>query len=218
MGLASIPQCAMGGGLTILGDYFSGHCSRISAWRLQVGSRDSTGHQANSRVPSERYKRSDSAGPWGATLGFGQASGSSGTGAEQRSIIADLLAKQRDDGGFSMSDLVGAWKRKDNTRLDEASDGYATGLIALALEQIGDPLTKPKLDRAISWLRHSQDPSDGRWPASSLNKQRELSSDAGHFMSDAATAYAVMAIENFKSSRLDLDCVERDRGNNPNRG
>jgi squalene-hopene/tetraprenyl-beta-curcumene cyclase len=120
------------------------------------------------------------------------------TGAEQRSIVADLLAKQRDNGGFGASDLVGAWQRRDNTSLDKASDGYATGLIALALEQIGEPLTKPKLDRAISWLRHSQDPSDGRWPASSLNKQRELSSDAGRFMSDAATAYAVMAIENAK--------------------
>jgi squalene-hopene/tetraprenyl-beta-curcumene cyclase len=127
------------------------------------------------------------------------------TGAEQGSIIADLLAKQRDDGGFSMSDMVGAWKRRDNTRLDEASDGYATGLIALALEQIGDPLTKPKLDRAISWLRHSQDPSDGRWPASSLNKQRELSSDAGRFMSDAATAYAVMAIENAKQAHQEVE-------------
>jgi len=120
------------------------------------------------------------------------------TEAEQRGMIADLLAKQREDGGFSMSDLVGAWKRRDNTPLDKASDGYATGLIAFALEQIGDPQMHPSLDRAISWLRHNQNSSDGRWPASSLNKQRELSSDAGRFMSDAATAYAVMAIENAK--------------------
>ncbi len=120
------------------------------------------------------------------------------TEAEQRAIVADILAKQRDDGGFSMSDLVGAWKRRDNTPLDKASDGYATGLIAFALEQIGEPLTQPNLERAISWLRHNQNPGDGRWPASSLNKQRELSSDAGRFMSDAATAYAVMAIENAK--------------------
>jgi hypothetical protein len=161
------------------------------------GSCDSTGHQANDRVLAERYKRPDSAGWCGATLGFGY-DPQSPHRSEQRSIVADLLAKQRDNVGFGTSDLVGAWQRRDNTSLDKASDGYATGLIALALEQIGEPLTKPKLDRAISWLRHSQDPSDGRRPASSLNKQRELSSDAGRFMTDAATAYAVMAIENAK--------------------
>ena len=120
------------------------------------------------------------------------------TQAQQKTIIGQTLAKQQADGGFSLSTLVGAWKRRDNTPLDSGSDGYATGLIAFALEQGRWPQTQDSLKRALDWLGQHQEPSDGRWAASSLNKQRELSSDAGRFMSDAATAYAVLALENAK--------------------
>jgi squalene-hopene/tetraprenyl-beta-curcumene cyclase len=120
------------------------------------------------------------------------------TDAQQKTIIDQTLAKQRPDGGFSMSSLVGSWKRRDDTPLDAASDGYATGLVAFALEQAGWTQSQDGLKRAIDWLGQHQDSSDGRWAASSLNKQRELASDAGRFMSDAATAYAVLALENAK--------------------
>src|SRR5271165_4284495 len=118
------------------------------------------------------------------------------TKEQQKTIIDQTLAKQQADGGFSLSTLVGAWKRRDNTPLDTGSDGYATGLIAFALEQGRWPQAQGSLKRAIDWLGQHQERSDGRWAASSLNKQRELSSDAGRFMSDAATAYAVLALEN----------------------
>jgi hypothetical protein len=118
------------------------------------------------------------------------------TAEQQKTIVDQTLALQKDDGGFSMSTLAGGWKRRDNTPLPAESDGYATGLVAYAFEQLG--AGDAGLKRAILWLGRNQDKSDGRWPASSLNKQRELSSDAGRFMSDAATAYAVLALGNAK--------------------
>ncbi len=120
------------------------------------------------------------------------------TEAQQKLIIEQTLAKQREDGGFSIAQMEGDWKRRDNTPLDTASDGYATGLVAFALEQVAPPQAQASLKRALAWLAKSQNPNDGRWPASSLNKQRELESDAGRFMSDAATAYAVLALGNAK--------------------
>jgi len=50
--------------------------------------------------------------------------------------------------------------------------------------------------RGIGWLIANQNKTTGAWPAWSLNKNRDPKSDAGLFMSDAATGYAVLALEN----------------------
>ena len=118
--------------------------------------------------------------------------------AERQSIIEEAVGKQQADGGFSLSAFVGSWKRKDGTPLETRSDGYATGLVTLALLEAGLPRTDSRLSRSLTWLSSNQQKTDGRWLAYSLNEQRDLTSYIGLFMSDAATAYAILALEHDK--------------------
>ncbi len=112
--------------------------------------------------------------------------------SQQTELAAELKKLQHADGGWSLTDL-GTWERRDQTPLETRSDGYATGLIVLALAQNGIGL--PESTRGVSWLKANQDKTTGSWPAWSLNKNRDPQSDAGLFMTDAATAYAVLALE-----------------------
>ena len=117
------------------------------------------------------------------------------TAGQRETILESIWTVQRDDGGWSAPALVPAtWKRKDSTPLETSSDGYATAFIAFVLRQAGVPRSQPRMQRAMAWLEGNQDKATGMWPASSLNKRRDPSSDAGKFMSDAATAYAVAVL------------------------
>src|SRR5262245_36537316 len=109
-------------------------------------------------------------------------------------LVDEIFGKQQADGGWSLPSVVPAWKRRDGTPLETRSDGYATGLLTFALQQADVERDDPRLARALSWLVANQDPNEGSWPSYSLNKKRDPTSDTGRFMSDAATAYCVLAL------------------------
>jgi len=115
------------------------------------------------------------------------------TKAQQQAVVDAALKKQQADGGWATSSLA-SWTRVDNTPEETASDGYATGLITLALQSAGVPASDPRVAKGLAWLRAHQNRETGQWYASSQNKNRDPNSDIGKFMSDAATAYAVLAL------------------------
>jgi squalene-hopene/tetraprenyl-beta-curcumene cyclase len=127
------------------------------------------------------------------------------TADQKNTLLVTIRKYQRADGGWALASLdphkphgVRRWERLKQQLIDMAkpleSDGYATGLVVLALEESGTGRQDQTLTRGLEWLERHQ-ASDGNWQASSINAQRDQHSDIGRFMSDAATAYAVMALE-----------------------
>ncbi|MGA8274111.1 MAG: hypothetical protein WB919_21305 [Candidatus Sulfotelmatobacter sp.] len=140
----------------------------------------------------------------------------------QQAIIKEVVDAQQSDGGWKLSSL--AWRndwslhslarerlRADWTSQQRQSDGYATGLIIFALEQAGMPATNPTVKRGLEWLGRNQNEEDGTWPSTSLNERRSASSNVGHFMRDAATAYAVLALSGNASSAASAETNRSDK-------
>ena len=115
--------------------------------------------------------------------------------SRRAAIIEDVERHQRPDGGWCLAGMVGPWTRRDGTPEVMKSDGYATGLVVLALEQSGLAPTNPSLLRGRAWLERNQSDWDGRWAGYSLNRRYARFLDpAARFMDDAATAFAVLAL------------------------
>jgi squalene-hopene/tetraprenyl-beta-curcumene cyclase len=125
----------------------------------------------------------------------------------QKNTLMETIRKyQQADGGWVLASLDpqkrhgrDRWDRLKQRLIDMAkpaeSDGYATGLVVLALEESGMSRQDQMVTRGLEWLARHQ-ANDGSWQASSLNAHRDQHSNIGRFMSDAATPYAVMALEN----------------------
>ncbi|WP_433973612.1 hypothetical protein [Tunturiibacter lichenicola] len=116
------------------------------------------------------------------------------TPADREKLLNTLNSLQQTDGGWSLVS-INPWKREDDTPEPTASDGLGTSLAVLTLQKSGADEQDAALKRGLEWLKQHQE-NDGRWQAPSLNEQRDpKTDDAALFMSDAATAYAVLAFE-----------------------
>jgi squalene-hopene/tetraprenyl-beta-curcumene cyclase len=108
-------------------------------------------------------------------------------------LLADLCNEQRPDGGWSLESLHQPAHTWSLRRLSFRSDGYATGLVTLALSRTSGP-ADPHVVSGVAWLVRNQTMSEGSWPAYSLNPARDPEPDVARFMNDAATAYATLAL------------------------
>ena len=104
--------------------------------------------------------------------------------AEQRAALAkDFLVAQRADGSWSLATLVGRLPSSEG-------HAYATGLALLALCEGRPGEDADAIARGVTWLEaHESD--DGAFRAKSINVDAPRNHE---FMSDAATAYALLAL------------------------
>jgi len=114
------------------------------------------------------------------------------TPEEKQTITNALWQKQQADGGWSLSSLE-AKPRSGDFVPDTHSDGYATGFILHVLQTAGMDKKDRRIQHGLQWLRTHQS-TTGAWTANSVNRMRDPTSHVGKFMSDAATAYAVLAL------------------------
>lgn len=110
------------------------------------------------------------------------------TDSERQRTIKDLLALQKEDGGWSLASL-GDWKGHDGRDNDTnaPSDGYGTGLVVYVIRQAGMSAKDKAMERGVRWLQTNQRIS-GRWFTRSLN------TDRAHYITNAGTAFAVLAL------------------------
>jgi squalene-hopene/tetraprenyl-beta-curcumene cyclase len=112
------------------------------------------------------------------------------TQSERDQTLAELLALQLDDGGWSTSSLLTDWQaRGDGQPLEtKASDGYGTGFVIVVARELGLPADDRRLTRGVDWLLANQRES-GKWFTRSPVR------DCSNLISNAGSAFAVLALQ-----------------------
>ena len=116
------------------------------------------------------------------------------TTEQKQEAIKQLRSLQKPDGGWATATLAD-WEREDGSEQEiERSDAYGTAFVTFVLQRAGAPASDPAVAKGIAWLKANQRES-GRWFSRSLYK------DSTHYLSHAATAMAVMAIQSAEVDR-----------------
>lgn len=116
---------------------------------------------------------------------------------ERKAIVALILNRQREDGGWSIRSFAepeqwGVGNRAERLRAEAdhgnaAGDGHQTGLAIVVLTEAGMPSSHPAIESGIRWLQRNQRES-GRWWTKSLN------TDKFNFISYTGTLYPLTAL------------------------
>ena len=115
--------------------------------------------------------------------------------SQQKECVDTLLALQHEDGGWGIAQL-GTWDaaiRARKTRLPATVMAPASSYSSPAAPRV--PASDPRLVRGVEWLKAHQRQS-GRWFT------RSLFCDRAHYISNAGTSFAVMAL-------AECDALER---------
>jgi len=108
--------------------------------------------------------------------------------SERKSWREDLVSAQADDGGWSMASLSGpAWKRDGGEEQTATSEAYPTAFSTYVLLRTGATLDDSIVSEGLDWLRKDQR-EGGDWFTRSPRR------DGKHYISRAATAFALMAL------------------------
>lgn len=112
--------------------------------------------------------------------------------AERDETLAELLALQLDDGGWSTAGFLNDWKdlelQEGKPLVTGISDGYGTGFVIVVARELGVAADDPRLQRGIAWLLSHQRES-GKWFTRSPVK------DANNLISNLGSAYAILALQ-----------------------
>src|SRR5688572_23916837 len=109
---------------------------------------------------------------------------------ERDQTLAELLALQLDDGGWSTAGLLTDFKtRSDGQPLTtDISDGYGTGFVIVLARELGVPADDLRLTRGIDWIMANQRES-GKWFTRSPVRE------CGNRLSNARSAFDVLALQ-----------------------